>query len=123
MRLENAFVLVTGLRRQQSETRAGIGILELYIFDEASGRDIVKLNPMANWTRDQVWDYIKVNKIPYNPLHDHGYRSIGCMPCTIKGGTSDNPRAGRWAGLSKTECGIHTGPLAGMPDSARDEEA
>src|SRR5437667_224307 len=73
---------ITGLRRQQSDTRASIGIIELYAFDEATGRDIVKLNPMANWSREAVWQYIKDHKIPYNPLHDQGYRSIGCWPCT-----------------------------------------
>ena len=59
-------------------SRHGIGIIELYVFDQASGRDIVKLNPMAKWSREEVWDYIKSHKIPYNPLHDQGYRSIGC---------------------------------------------
>src|SRR5436190_4807837 len=73
---------ITGLRREQSDTRSGIGILEVYVFDEQLKRDIVKLNPMANWTREQVWNYIKVQNIPYNPLHDAGYRSIGCRPCT-----------------------------------------
>jgi phosphoadenosine phosphosulfate reductase len=99
---------ITGLRRQQSDTRAGIGIIELYVFDEASGRDIVKLNPMANWSRDKVWEYIRKHKIPYNPLHDLGYRSIGCQPCTRQTGDGDNERAGRWIGFNKVECGIHT---------------
>jgi phosphoadenosine phosphosulfate reductase len=99
---------ITGLRRQQSDTRAGIGIIELYVFDEASGRDIVKLNPMANWSRDKVWEYIRKHKIPYNPLHDLGYRSIGCQPCTRQTGDADNERAGRWIGFNKVECGIHT---------------
>lgn len=98
---------ITGLRRQQSETRASIGIIELYVFDEASGRDIVKLNPMANWSRDDVWKYIRKHQIPYNPLHDQGYRSIGCRPCTHKA-DGDNERAGRWVGFNKVECGIHT---------------
>ena len=99
---------ITGLRRQQSETRAGIGTIELYTFDEASGKDIVKLNPMANWSREEVWNYIRENKIPYNPLHDQGYRSIGCAPCTHKASASEDERAGRWIGFSKVECGIHT---------------
>jgi len=99
---------ITGLRRQQSATRTSIGIIELYGFDEASGRDIVKLNPMANWTREAVWDYVRNHHIPYNPLHDRGYRSIGCQPCTRQSGSSESERAGRWIGFNKVECGIHT---------------
>lgn len=99
---------VTGLRRQQSDTRSGIGIVEVYVFDEASGREIVKLSPMANWSRDQVWGHIKQHGIPYNPLHDQGYRSIGCWPCTRQSGDGENERAGRWTGFNKVECGIHT---------------
>jgi phosphoadenosine phosphosulfate reductase len=99
---------ITGLRRQQSDTRADIGILEVYVFDETGGRDIVKLNPMANWSRDAVWKYIHDHKIPYNPLHDQGYRSIGCRPCTRKTGKGEEERAGRWTGFNKVECGIHT---------------
>jgi phosphoadenosine phosphosulfate reductase len=99
---------ITGLRRQQSDTRSSIGIIELYAFDESAGRDIVKLNPMANWSREAVWNYIKEHKIPYNPLHDQGYRSIGCQPCTNKTAGGENERAGRWTGFNKVECGIHT---------------
>jgi phosphoadenosine phosphosulfate reductase len=96
------------LRRQQSGSRANINIVELYVFDSTNGRDIVKLNPMANWTREQVWDYIKEHKIPYNPLQDQGYRSIGCQPCTRQAANGENERAGRWTGFNKIECGIHT---------------
>jgi phosphoadenosine phosphosulfate reductase len=99
---------ITGLRRQQSDTRTAIGAIELYVFDQASGRDIVKLNPMAGWTREAVWEYLRANKIPYNPLHDQGYRSIGCQPCTRKTANGENERAGRWTGFDKVECGIHT---------------
>lgn len=99
---------ITGLRREQSDTRSKIGILELYAFDEASGRDIVKLNPMANWSKEAVWNYLKEKRIPYNPLHDQGYRSIGCWPCTRRIGDGENERAGRWTGFNKVECGIHT---------------
>ncbi|MGV3774880.1 MAG: phosphoadenylyl-sulfate reductase [Verrucomicrobiales bacterium] len=99
---------ITGLRRQQSDTRIGIGIIEAYIFDESSGREMIKLNPMANWSRDAVWKYLHDNKIPYNPLHDQGYRSIGCQPCTVKSAGGENERAGRWTGFNKVECGIHT---------------
>ena len=99
---------VTGLRREQSDTRLGIGIIELYAFDPESGRDIVKLNPMARWSRDEVWRYIGEHRIPYNPLHDQGYRSIGCWPCTNKAAGGEGERAGRWTGFNKVECGIHT---------------
>ena len=99
---------ITGLRRQQSDTRSDIGVIELYAFDEVSGQDIVKLNPMANWSREAVWDYLRANGIPYNPLHDRGYGSIGCQPCTRKILNGENERAGRWTGFNKVECGIHT---------------
>jgi len=99
---------ITGLRRQQSDSRAGIGVIELYTLDQSGGRDIVKLNPMAGWPREAVWKYIHDHKIPYNPLHDQGYRSIGCWPCTHKTGSGEDERAGRWTGFNKVECGIHT---------------
>jgi phosphoadenosine phosphosulfate reductase len=99
---------ITGLRRHQSETRAAIGIIELYTLDQNSGAEIVKLNPMAQWTRDAIWQYIRQHKIPYNPLHDQGYHSIGCMTCTRKTGDGEGERAGRWTGFKKVECGIHT---------------
>jgi phosphoadenosine phosphosulfate reductase len=99
---------ITGLRRQQSNTRSTIGILEIYAFDESTGRDIVKLNPMANWSREAVWNYLRERKIPYNPLQDQGYRSIGCQPCTRRTAEGEDERAGRWTGFNKVECGIHT---------------
>jgi phosphoadenosine phosphosulfate reductase len=99
---------ITGLRREQSQTRATVGIVELYTFDEASGRDLVKLNPMAGWSREAIWDYIRRHDIPYNPLHDRGYRSIGCWPCTRQTANGEGERAGRWTGFAKVECGIHT---------------
>ena len=107
-RLNELDCWITGLRRQQSDTRAGIGIIEIYAFDPANNRDIVKLNPMANWTREAVWEHLRARKIPYNPLQDQGYRSIGCQPCTSKSGGGENERAGRWMGFNKVECGIHT---------------
>ena len=99
---------MTGLRRQQSQTRTEVGVIELYNAEESSGRDIVKLNPMANWSRDAVWKYLHDHHIPYNALHDQGYRSIGCMPCTVKDAGGENERGGRWIGFNKVECGIHT---------------
>ncbi len=99
---------ITGLRREQSDTRSAIEFVEVYTFDESTGREIVKLNPMANWSRQAIWDYLHLHKIPYNPLHDQGYRSIGCRPCTAKVSEGQNERAGRWTGFNKVECGIHT---------------
>lgn len=99
---------MTGLRRQQSQARSEVGVIELYHVDETSGTDIVKLNPMANWSREAIWKYIADHKIPYNPLHDQGYRSIGCLPCTRKVADGEDERAGRWTGFKKVECGIHT---------------
>jgi phosphoadenosine phosphosulfate reductase len=107
-KLDQLGVWITGLRRQQSDTRQQTQILELYHFDILRDRYILKLNPLANWTREDVWAYIAANKIPYNPLHDRGYRSIGCWPCTRAVGQEANERAGRWTGFDKSECGIHT---------------
>jgi phosphoadenosine phosphosulfate reductase len=89
---------VTGIRREQSPTRADSPKLER---DEKRG--IWKLNPLADWTDKDVWNYILEHELPYNPLHDQGYSSIGCAPCTLPGSGRD----GRWAGEDKTECGIH----------------
>src|SRR5690606_3077956 len=107
-RLSHLDVWITGLRRNQSDTRARTGILELYEFDRLRGNHILKLNPMANWSREAVWAYIRDHEIPYNPLHDKGYRSIGCWTCTKATGAGAGERAGRWEGFDKTECGIHT---------------
>jgi phosphoadenosine phosphosulfate reductase len=101
-------VWITGLRRQQSETRGKTGILEQYHFDVLRDRTVLKLNPMANWSREAVWQYLREHAIPYNPLHDRGYRSIGCWPCTRPTSEGENERAGRWTGFDKAECGIHT---------------
>ncbi len=107
-RLKTLDAWITGLRRQQSEGREKTQILELYKFDVLNDLYILKLNPMANWSREAVWDYLKANGIPYNALHDRGYRSIGCWPCTRPTATGENERAGRWTGFDKAECGIHT---------------
>jgi phosphoadenosine phosphosulfate reductase len=107
-KLETLAVWITGLRRQQSDTRHKTRILELYHFDVLRDRYILKLNPMAGWSRESVWEYIHEYGIPYNPLHDRGYRSIGCWPCTRVTGSGENERAGRWTGFDKSECGIHT---------------
>lgn len=107
-KLSELDVWITGLRRQQSEGREKTQIAELYKFDVLRDRYILKLNPMANWSRDQVLEYIKKHGIPTNPLASRGYRSIGCIPCTRPTGEGDDERAGRWTGFDKSECGIHT---------------
>ncbi|HEY3856045.1 MAG TPA: phosphoadenylyl-sulfate reductase [Verrucomicrobiae bacterium] len=107
-KLQDLDCWITGLRRNQSESRSSIGIVELYALNGENGPDIVKLNPMANWSREAIWDYIRKHKIPSNPLYLQGYRSIGCMTCTRKSGEGEDERAGRWIGFKKVECGIHT---------------
>jgi phosphoadenosine phosphosulfate reductase len=99
---------IAGLRRDQGKSRAGIQILERY--DHADGTPLVKVNPFATWTRKDTWDYVMKNGVPYNPLLDEGYKSIGCWPCTRPVAAGQDERAGRWAGTSKAggECGIHT---------------
>ncbi|MGA2010917.1 MAG: phosphoadenylyl-sulfate reductase [Solirubrobacteraceae bacterium] len=89
---------ITGIRREQATTRAGAAKLER---DERRG--IWKLNPLADWTEKDLWNYIFAHDLPYHPLHDQGYASIGCVPCTLPGAG----REGRWAGQDKTECGLH----------------
>jgi phosphoadenosine phosphosulfate reductase len=89
---------ITGIRREQASTRAVAPKLQR---DERRG--IWKLNPLADWTEKDLWRYIHAHDLPYHPLHDQGYASIGCAPCTLPGAG----RNGRWAGEDKTECGIH----------------
>jgi phosphoadenosine phosphosulfate reductase len=89
---------ITGIRREQAPTRATARKLER---DERRG--IWKFNPLADWTEKDLWRYIHEHDLPYHPLHDEGYASIGCAPCTQAG----DGREGRWAGQEKTECGIH----------------
>jgi phosphoadenosine phosphosulfate reductase len=100
--LRNYEAWITGLRRDETEHRKNIRELE----DHAMA---VKLNPLARWTVDDVWNYIRSQQVPYNPLYDKGYVSLGCRPCTLAGTWGRFERAGRWAGTSKEggECGIH----------------
>jgi phosphoadenosine phosphosulfate reductase len=94
---------MSGIRRDQSPHRAGAPIVG---WDKKFG--LVKISPLANWTKQQVWKRILDEKVPYNPLHDQGYPSVGCWPCTRKVVFGEDERAGRWSGSSKTECGLHT---------------
>ena len=94
---------VTGIRRDQSPIRATAGLIE---WDHKF--QLVKINPLAKWTWTDVWTYIKLHEVPYNPLHDQHYPSIGCTHCTIPVRPGEDPRSGRWNNFSKTECGLHT---------------
>ncbi|MEE8110928.1 MAG: phosphoadenylyl-sulfate reductase, partial [bacterium] len=100
--LEGLSAWISAIRRDQSPTRANVGIVE---WDTKF--NLVKVNPLANWTDDDVRTYVREHDVPYNPLHDRGYMSIGCWPCTRPVDEGEDSRAGRWANFSKTECGIH----------------
>jgi phosphoadenosine phosphosulfate reductase len=97
--LAGADAWVTGLRREQGPSRAATELVEV----DAKRGGIAKYNPLALWTERDLWARIHERGLPYHPLHDQGYESIGCAPCTRPGGGRD----GRWAGLEKTECGLH----------------
>jgi phosphoadenosine phosphosulfate reductase len=96
--LHGAEAWITGVRREQSPTRARSEKVE---WDDRNG--LWKINPLADWTDRRLWTYIHEHSLPYNELHDAGYASIGCAPCTLAG----DGREGRWAGEQKTECGLH----------------
>ena len=93
---------ISGIRRDQSPSRANARKVE-----RSERYGVWKIQPLADWSEDDVWRYIVANDIPYNPLHDVGYRSIGCMPCTRPTRPDEEERAGRWAGSDKLECGLH----------------
>lgn len=97
-------VWITGLRAAQSVTRTDMPIVE---FDEHF--DVIKVNPLINWSEEDVWEYIKANNVPYNKLHDLGYPSIGCAPCTRPVKAGDDIRSGRWwwENPEHKECGLH----------------
>ena len=93
---------VSSIRREQSPSRASAKKVE-----RSERYGVWKIQPLADWSEKDVWRYIMANDIPYNPLHDVGYRSIGCIPCTRPTRPDEEERAGRWAGSDKLECGIH----------------
>jgi phosphoadenosine phosphosulfate reductase len=93
---------ISGIRREQSPSRA-----ETRVVERSDRYGVWKVHPLVGWTEKDVWRYIVSNDIPYNPLHDAGYRSIGCIPCTRPTRPDEEERAGRWAGSDKLECGIH----------------
>ena len=92
---------LSGLRRSEASTRADAPIVSL------DRRGLVKVNPLATWTDDDVAGYIAEHDVPVNPLVARGYLSVGCQPCTLPVAPGDDPRSGRWAGSDRTECGIH----------------
>ncbi len=96
---------ISAIRKDQSETRRSIAP----VMADAQGG--LRIHPLAAWTRERVWDRIRRNGLPYHPLYDQGYTSIGCFPpcCTSKNGSEGDERAGRWRGKPKTECGLHEG--------------
>jgi phosphoadenosine phosphosulfate reductase len=96
---------ISAIRRDQTVHRQSAGVVH---WDKKFG--LVKVNPLANWSKQDVWKFITDYQVPYNPLHDRGYPSIGCWPCTraVSGGEDD--RAGRWSGTTKQECGLHLKP-------------
>lgn len=97
-------VWICGLRKEQSVTRQAVQLIE---WDENNG--LIKLNPLINFTEDEVWEYIKKNRVPYNKLHDQGFPSIGCQPCTRAVKPGEDIRAGRWwwENPDQKECGLH----------------
>lgn len=100
--LKNYDAWITGIRRDQAPTRANAKKVE---YDVKFG--LIKFNPLASWTSEDVWNYIRENDVIYNPLHDRNYPSIGCSHCTRQVADGEDPRAGRWANIEKTECGLH----------------
>jgi len=100
--LEPYTAYASGIRRDESVTRRDIGVVE---WDARRGK--VKVNPLATWTQSQVDSYVEANGVLVNPLAYDGYPSIGCAPCTRRVAPGEDPRSGRWAGSTKTECGLH----------------
>jgi phosphoadenosine phosphosulfate reductase len=107
---------ITSIRRDQTSFRASARKIE---WDGKFG--LVKVNPIADWSSKQVWRYLHAHGVPYNPLHDQNYPSIGCTHCTRAIQPGEDPRAGRWPGTSKTECGLHVIEIAPMSVSPEAE--
>jgi len=102
---------ITSIRRDQTSDRSAARVVEWDV-----RFSLVKVNPLAGWRSENVQRYVRVHRVPVNPLHARGYPSIGCMPCTTAVAAGEAPRAGRWRGREKTECGLHARqPFAGHP--------
>jgi len=100
--LENYDMWITGIRKRQTQVRKKADLIEY-----ESRFEVIKINPLIEWTHDEVWNYIKTNNLPYNELHDRNYPSIGCKQCTSPVCIGEDARSGRWKGNNKTECGLH----------------
>jgi phosphoadenylyl-sulfate reductase (thioredoxin) len=100
--LKDVDVWISAIRREETPERAAAPVAE---WDERRG--LIKVNPLVRWTTKDVWRFLHANSVPYNPLHDAGYPSIGCQPCTTPVAAGEDPRAGRWRGHQKNECGLH----------------
>ena len=111
---------ISGLRRDQSPLRAATPIVEAQMLP--SGNEILKIHPLAHWTKQQVQDYVRTHDIPTHPLLERGFTSIGCWPCTRAVYEGEEERAGRWEGLAKTECGIHSFGRAHGPKETEAEQ-
>ena len=118
--LEGKEAWITGQRREQAVTRAGLKLQE-----NDAARGIVKFNPLADWSEDEVWTVIRAGDIPYNALHDQGYRSIGCAPCTRPTVAGEDVRAGRWWWeiQEARECGLHVAPDGRLVRTQSETEA
>ncbi len=108
-KLANVDAWITGQRRDQSPTRAEVPVVQQDRAFSTPGHPLVKFNPLANWTSAQVWDYIREYEVPYNELHERGFKSIGCEPCTRPVAPHEHERAGRWwwEAATQKECGLH----------------
>lgn len=113
--LEGAVAWLSGLRREQSPTRAHVQ----YVNRDNRFRSL-KVCPLIHWTWQEVWQYIRAFDLPYNPLHDQGYPSIGCAPCTRAVQEGEDARAGRWANTGKTECGLHVAPASATRSNTKE---
>lgn len=100
--LGHATAWLSGLRREQSPERSKTNFI-----NKDDNFESVKICPLIHWTWENIWDYVKEHQLPYNKLHDQGYPSIGCSPCTLPGDITTGSREGRWANQTKTECGLH----------------
>lgn len=105
---------LTAIRREQTPERATAKVVE---HDQKFG--LIKVNPLVAWTHDDVWAHIYANDVPYNELHDRGFPSIGCQPCTSAVTAGEDPRAGRWRGAAKKECGLHAPTSADQKEHVR----
>lgn len=107
-------VWITAIRRDQSATRANVGMIEW-----EPKFDVIKVNPLAKWTSRDVQKYITEHDVPYNTLHDQGFFSIGCLHCTSRVGAGEDERAGRWRDKDKAECGLHLPTMGDLPPKNR----